>query len=109
MSADRLAQLLEFLAEDPNDPFNHYALAMEHLKLGDVPAAEERFRHLVAQHPGYVGTYYHFGKLLESKGLTNDAVDTYRAGIKVALNARNFHAKNELDRALNALLNVELE
>ena len=30
----RLDQLKVFVLEDPDDPFNHYALAMEHMSTG---------------------------------------------------------------------------
>ncbi len=100
MSADRLATLLDYLRDDPDDPFVRYALAQEYLKRGDTAEALRFFEELAADQPEYVGTYYHLGKLYETLGRTPDAVRTYRAGIDAATRASDLHARAELQSAL---------
>lgn len=97
---DRLATLLDYLRDDPDDPFVRYALAQEYLKRGDTAEALRYFEALAAKHPDYVGTYYHLGKLYETLGRADDAVRTYRAGIEAATQASDLHARAELQGAL---------
>ena len=100
MSADRLAALLDFHRDDPDDPFVRYALAQEYLGRGDTSAALSTFEALVTDQPDYVGTYYHLGKLYETLGRTEDAVETYQTGIQIAGAASDLHARAELQGAL---------
>ena len=96
----RLDHLLAFHREDPDDPFVRFALAQEHLKLGETDEALGYFEGLVADHPGYVGTYYHLGKLYETLARSGDALRTYRAGIRTAEQASDPHTRAELQSAL---------
>ena len=100
MAQDRLATLLQFYEEDPNDGFTRFALASEYLKRGDTAQALSFFEALVADDPAYVGTYYHLGKLYETLGRAEEALTTYRNGIQMAQRQRDFHARAELQSAL---------
>lgn len=97
---DRLEALKEFYETDPTDSFTRFALAQEYLKRGEVDEAVAFFEGLVEDDPGYVGTYYHLGKLYEQTGRMEDARQTYRRGIEVAQQARDAHARAELQDAL---------
>ncbi len=99
----RIEQLQQFLLENPHDPFLHYALTMEYVKLGDDDKARVSFENMVRDYPDYIGTYYHFGKLLEKKGEQAHAKEIYRVGIEVARQLRNMHALGEIQGALNHL------
>ncbi len=96
----RLDALLDFLNEDPTDPFTLFAVASEFRKLGDNDQAFAYFNRLIDGHPTYVGTYYHLGKLLESVGQMEEAIATYTRGIRVAEEQRDAHARAELHDAL---------
>jgi len=95
----RLQQLTEFLKESPDDPFLTYALATEYLKLGYTDDALHHYEALVSNHPDYVGTYYHLGKLYETLGRQADAVVTYELGMHAARKKRDMHALSELQAA----------
>lgn len=97
--SERLQQLISFLEENPNDPFLKYALATENLKTGNKEEALSRFEQLIQEHPDYVGTYYHLGKLLESLNRPDDAKKIYEQGMEVARMKRNQHALSELQGA----------
>lgn len=103
MNPDRLEQLLEFYKEDPNDPFNIYALAMEY-KTSAPEKALEYYKMLVANHPDYVATYYHLGHLYEEMGLTDKAKTTYEKGMEIAGICHDNLALRELKSAYDELM-----
>ncbi len=97
---DRFKTLLQYHRDDPDDPFVRYALAQEHLGRGETNEALRYFEGLVGEHPDYVGTYYHLGKLYEALGRSDDAIRTYQTGIEQAARASDLHARSELQGAL---------
>lgn len=103
----RLEELLNFLAESPNDPFLKYAVTMEYLKGDDKERTRAGFLDLVSAHPEYVGTYYHYAKFLESQGEKEEALAIYQKGMEVAQAARNRHAFGELQGAYNLALGLD--
>jgi tetratricopeptide (TPR) repeat protein len=64
----------------------------------------EYYKRLLNEFPNYVGTYYHFGKLLEKKGETDEAIETYSKGMSIARAAGDQHSLSEL---AEAKLNLE--
>ncbi len=104
---NRLEQLLEFLKEDPNDAFTLYALATEYLKV-DVNQALAYYEKLLAEHPDYVGTYYHAAKLYADLGQNEKADATFQKGLTVSEAAGNRNAHRELKGAYQQFLD-ELE
>lgn len=102
--SSKLEQLQDFLKETPQDPFLHYALANEYLKLGNEQESLVRFVAITEQFPDYVGTYYHLGKLLEKLNRTDEAIIYYEKGMVVAQSKRNMHALNELRGAYRLAL-----
>lgn len=104
MQVDRLAKLLEFLKNEPNDPFLLYALATEYLRLDQTETALGYYEDLVKDHPKYVGTYYHLGKLYEALNRKDDAITTYQDGMKIAREKRDNHALSELQSVYNTAI-----
>jgi len=96
MQLSRLEKLLEFLKNEPDDEFLKYALATEYLRLNDTDKALHYYENLVTDHPGYVGTYYHLGKLYEALNRKPDAINTYEKGMEIARQKRDNHAFSEL-------------
>ena len=96
---DRLAALLDFLRDDPDDAFTRFAIAQEYAKLGRDADAADAYAALVHDQPDYVGTYYHLGALYRRLGRPADADATYRAGIAAAAAAGDAHARAELQSA----------
>jgi tetratricopeptide (TPR) repeat protein len=96
---DRIAKLREFLAAQPGDAFLQHALALEHIKVGDDAAARALFEAILAAQPGYVGSYYHLGKLLERQGETAAAITIYETGMAECKKVKDNHAYNELQGA----------
>jgi tetratricopeptide (TPR) repeat protein len=96
MELSRLDKLLEFLKNEPNDEFLQYALATEYLRLNETDKALQYYEDLMINHPDYVGTYYHLGKLYEALNRKPDAISTYEKGMEIAKNKRDNHAFSEL-------------
>ena len=59
---------------------------------------------ILSEDPGYLGSYYHLGKLLERKGDEKNAKKVYESGIEIARIKADNHARNEL---ISALENIE--
>jgi tetratricopeptide (TPR) repeat protein len=98
----RLHQLLKFLEEEPNDPFNIYALALEYQKIDQVKALAF-FQVLTEEHADYVATYYHLGKLHEELGNKEEAIRIFELGIEKARSCRDNKALRELQSALGEI------
>lgn len=99
----RIDQLKAFLLESPEDPFLQHALALEHIKSGELLQARILFEQLLQQTPTYVGSYYHLAKLLEQLGHTQEALAVYDKGLAQAKLAGDQHAWSELNSAREEL------
>ncbi|RYY26250.1 MAG: tetratricopeptide repeat protein [Chitinophagaceae bacterium] len=100
---ERIEKLRAFLAANPEDSFLNHALALEYEKAGETEQARNVFETLLARDPGYVGSYYHLGRLLEISGLAEKAAACYRKGIEIATAQGDHHARGELQAALDEL------
>lgn len=96
---DRINKLNEFLKATPGDSFLQHALALEYIKLDNDNEAKKLFEVILEKEPGYVGSYYHFAKLLERIGDTDSAIKVYEKGMEEAKKAGDQHAYNELQAA----------
>lgn len=105
----RLQKLLDFLKNEPNDPFLKYALATEYLKANDLDKALRYFEDLILNHSDYVGTYYHLGKLYESLERKTEAIMTYQKGMEVSRKKGDMHAYSELQAAYNSASGLDYE
>jgi len=104
MQISRLEKLLEFIKNEPGDPFLKYALATEYLRINQTDKALGYYEDLVTNHHDYVGTYYHLGKLYEALGRKQDAINTYETGMTVARDKHDNHAFSELKGVYDELV-----
>ena len=103
MQVERLKILLEYLAEEPNEPFNIYAVAMEYLDK-DNEKALFHLEKLLNEYADYVPTYYHAAALFFEKGDLVNAEKTYKMGIEKAHQQHKTKAYDELKRAYKMFL-----
>jgi len=101
---NRLQHLNNLLESSPKDSFILFAVAKEFEGIGDDTQALTFYLRLKEADPGYVGTYYHLGKLFERQHAFQDAISTYKEGIQICRSAGDRHAMSELQ---GALLNLE--
>jgi tetratricopeptide (TPR) repeat protein len=99
----RRESLEGFVNSNPNDAFARYGLALECAKLGDDAAAQEHFQQLLSANPSYVAGYFQYGQMLARLGENAEARRILSAGVAVADNAGDLHARDEMQAALAAL------
>src|SRR5947209_19016093 len=68
MAKSRREQIEAMLAEDANDVFLWYGLAMEYVSAGDNEAALKTFAELQRRFPDYVPAYVQSGQVLTKLG-----------------------------------------
>ncbi|QJW90613.1 tetratricopeptide repeat protein [Spirosoma taeanense] len=101
MNNERIQQLIRFVQEEPGEPFNVYALAMEYMS--SQPAqARQYFDQLLTEHPDYLPTYYHAAALYADADQRDRAAELYEKGIALARAQNNQKTLQELQRAQQA-------
>ncbi len=95
--------LKEILAENPNDAFARYGLAMEYANRGDSAGALAEYEKIVASNPDYVPAYQMAGQLLMNLGRDADARSWFEKGVAAARRAGNQHAMSEMQGMLDTL------
>ena len=98
--SDRLRQLEQMLAREPNDTFLLYGIALEHKKAGDLPAAIEYLDRVIQIDPGYCYAYHQRGLAYEAQGDMESAKRSYRDGMEAAAKKGDEHARQEIEAAL---------
>lgn len=99
----RLALFDKLIAEGSDDPFHHYARAMELRSLGHADQAFEAFAALTRRFPDYVPSYLMAAQLAQEQGQLTEAREHASAGIEAAKRAGNEHALTELNSLLEGL------
>lgn len=103
MQEERLKILLQYLEEEPNEPFNIYGVAMEYLN-SNPGKALFYLEKLLKEHPEYVPTYYHAAALYFESEQFERADEVYKKGIEIAHQKQNLKAYDELKRAYRMFL-----
>jgi len=101
MNNERIQQLLQFVQEQPNEPFNLYALAMEYLQ--ENPSQSVHYLEmLLEQFPQYLPTYYQAASLYQEQTDRPKAEMLYQQGLELARDQKNDKIFGELQRAYRA-------
>jgi tetratricopeptide (TPR) repeat protein len=103
MNSERIKLLKEYYEEDPEDPFNAYALAQEYLREEPL-TAKIYFEELLEKHPEYIATYLHAAKLYADLKENELAEKTFELGISIAKENKEVLALRELQSAYNEFL-----
>ncbi len=102
MNSERIKMLEQFVAEDPADPFNRYALGLELAKF-NKQGAREVFDQLINENADYVPAYYQTALLYIELSLNSEAFTIIESGIAKARKQNNLKAANELRGLLDDL------
>lgn len=99
----RQQQIEALLAEDPDDPFLRYGLAMEYVGQHDDATAVRYFRELIAASPDYVPAHQQIGQALARLERVAEARAAFTQGVAVARRAGEQHAADEMQGFLDGL------
>lgn len=102
MDQERLKLLEQFAKDEPEDPFNWYALALEETKRNPARALEI-FEYVLKTHPQYLPAYYHAGNLYFSLGNQERAKEILQSGIVLAQQKGEQKSMRELRTLLDEL------
>ena len=95
MNKNRIKLLEQFIEEEPENPFNTYALAMEYYDV-DSKAALRLLSSLQRQHPSYLPAYYQLANLLREEENRERADYIFKIGIKLAEELNDTKTHSEL-------------
>jgi hypothetical protein len=100
-----MEQIEALLAEDPDDAFLRYGLALEHASAGDDAECVTILRALIARTSAnpYVPAFLQCGQALVRLDRTAEACDVLRAGIDAARRAGDTHAMGEMQGLLASI------
>jgi predicted Zn-dependent protease len=101
----RMEQIEALLADEPNDTFLRYGLAMEHASQGDDATAVQHLQDLVALDPArpYIPAFLMAGQALARLGREQDAAQFLKQGIAAATangSPEAMHARGEMEGLL---------
>ena len=95
--------LMEILAQNPQDAFARYGLALEYSNRGEVETAIKEFGKLLSTHPDYTAGYFMAAQTLARAARTDDAKKMLGDGIASAKRTGNSHALSEMEAMLAEL------
>ncbi len=100
---DREALLREFIRDEPENPFNFYALALE-IKEKDPAEAEQVFDFLLEKHPDYLAQYYSSAHFFFEQNQIEKAKSVFLNGINLAKSKNESKILRELQNAYQNFL-----
>ena len=107
-STPRMSQIEAMLADDPDDAFLRYGLAMEHASAGDDAACVAVLRDLLARTAAnpYIPAFLQAGQALVRADRIPEACDVLKQGIAAASKAGTaeaLHAQGEMQGLLSSI------
>lgn len=103
----RMKQIEAMLADEPQDVFLRYSLAMELRSIGRHAESIEKLRELVAETPPYVPAFFMAAQQLAQVDSVPEARTLLRAGIDEARKQGDAHAAGEMSEFLASLGTAE--
>lgn len=101
--SSRREKIEAMLADEPQDVFLRYSLAMELDKEGDHDQSLDLLTELIEGDPPYIPAYFMAGQQLARIDRVNKARDVLRVGIDVARQQDDAHAAGEMSEFLASL------
>ncbi|MEM0941629.1 MAG: tetratricopeptide repeat protein [Bacteroidota bacterium] len=103
MNSKRIKLLKKFVEEEPKNPFNKYALAMEFYEY-DPPKSLDILKTLLKEHPDYLPSYFKTAHLFWEMEDLEKAKDVFVKGLSLAQEQGDQKALSELKSAYQNLL-----
>ncbi len=106
---ERIELLKGYCKEEPENPFNYYALALEYREF-DKTAAANLFDFVVIDFPNYLPVYFPAAHFFFEEGDLQKAKKLFETGLTLAHDLKDEKAKKELANAYqNFLFETDLE
>jgi hypothetical protein len=102
MNHSRIDLLEKFIAEDPSDPFNYYALALEYQQTNPSKTSQ-LFDDLLINHADYLPVYYTAGIFYAELANETKALLILNKGVELAKRKSDLKALRELQSAIQNL------
>jgi hypothetical protein len=102
MKVDRIKILEEFYEENPTDPFNLYALALEYGKFNSEKA-NLLFDLLLNEFEDYLPTYYQAVEFFVARNQMQKAMAIAKKGIEKAIAAKELKTAGEIRTLLDLI------
>ena len=103
---NRVEMLNEILAQNPNDAFARYGLALEYSNQGEIETALAEFGKLLGAHPDYTAGYFMAAQTLVKGDRIEEAKRMLTDGIASASRTGNAHAQSEMSSMLAELIGI---
>lgn len=100
---DRIQLLKQFIQEEPENPFNWYALALEYRET-DPAEAYSLFQKVLKTYPSYLAAYFPAAHLYSELGEISESKEVFEKGITLAREQKNTKALQELQNAYQNFL-----
>lgn len=97
---DRVEMLNDILAQNPNDAFARYGLALEYSNQGNTDSALAEFGKLLSSNPDYTPGYFMAAQTLAKASRNDEARKMLTDGIASAKRTGNAHAQSEMEAML---------
>lgn len=94
----RIELLKKYISEEPGEPFNHYALALEYYE-SEPEQALKILKKLSQNNPNYLPTYYKLAHLQWETGQFDEAREVFKKGIELAAKQNDPKTLHELRAA----------
>jgi hypothetical protein len=106
---ERIELLKGYCKEEPGNPFNFYALALEYRE-SDKPAAAELFDFVLSNFPNYLPVYFPAAHFFYEEDDLLKAKQVFESGLALAYDLQDEKAKKELANAYqNFLFETDME
>jgi hypothetical protein len=98
-------QIEAMLADDPDDAFLRYGLAMEHASAGDDAMCVDVLNDLIARTAStpYIPAFLQAGQALVRLDRIAEACDVLKKGIEAARHGGDSHAQGEMQGLLDSI------
>jgi len=106
---ERIELLIGYCKEEPENPFNFYALALENRE-SDKPAAAELFDYVLSNFPNYLPVFFPAAHFFYEEGNLQKAKQVFELGLALAQDLQDEKVKKELANAYqNFLFETDME
>lgn len=100
---ERIDQVREMLAEDPNDPFLLYALGLELVKKKNYQESMQAFQTVIKLDENYIAAYYQLALIFIEIDIVDVAKTYIKKGIDQAILRKDLKSKAELEELLEGI------